>query len=280
MAIDAGPYIRRARKLTRRQSGENFVRFSRQFAPRIPSAEMNKIRTKFNKALDDMMGWATSPKDVEMSLRHEASHIVAAHLLGFPANAVDLVPRMSIRVEMGPHTAILNVSSYGTVFHEYPTLGPGTTKEEAEQALAKLATIAAVGSLYEERMGYSNDRGVENLRDREKIGDDVRWAESETGMEMPDADTLWEVGKEKASKLLECPGFMKMVEAVAEVLSKSSGQAAVDGARKAVEGYIHSVPLSYSTNADIQLGPGCGVADHQKEALRQAMGLDSASEAA
>jgi hypothetical protein len=166
------------------------------------------------------------------------------------------------------------------VFHEYPTLGPGTTKEEAEQALAKLATIAAVGSLYEERMGYSNDRGVENLRDREKIGDDVRWAESETGMEMPDADTLWEVGKEKASKLLECPGFMKMVEAVAEVLSKSSGQAAVDGARKAVEGYIHSVPLSYSTNADIQLGPGCGVADHQKEALRQAMGLDSASEAA
>ena len=150
-----------------------------------------------------------------------------------------------------------------------PTLGPATTKEEAEQALAKLAAIAAVGSLYEKRMGYSNNRGVENLRDREKIGDDIQWAESETGMEMPDADTLWEIGREKASKLLECPEFMKMVESVAEVLSKSNGQAAMDGVRKAVEGYSNSAPLWYRTNADIQLGPGCGVADHRKQAAPQ-----------
>lgn len=238
MAIDTGPYIRRAMKLARRRSGENFAKFSRLFAPQISNADMNQIRKNFNEALDEMMRLATNPKDVEMTLRHEASHLAAAFLLGFPPTSVDLVPHLHVRVEgYSLHTTFLNVPIYGYVHHERPALSPETTKEEAESVLAKLATVAAVGKMYEEKTGYSNGRHVKNLGDREKIEKEIAWAESQTGMELVDPDSLWEIGLAGARHMLESPKFIEMVEAVADVLSRSNGKQAVDGARKAMERY-------------------------------------------
>jgi hypothetical protein len=227
--IDTAAYIERAKQRSRKESGKAIRDFSRCY-PDISNAQMTDLRRRFNQALDELMEWATSPKDVEITLRHEASHVVAACLLGLPPINVDLVPRVGIHVEQRDFGGMVVFTEflYASVYPMYPPLEKNP--KAVLDTLTKLAVIAAMGGEYENKMGYDDERGLATSKDREKIDRDIAWAEHETGLRVIDPDALWKLGQAGAKVMVTNPGFLEMVEAVAKVLGKYNGKQAVNEA--------------------------------------------------